>query len=98
MNVGAVGSMRYIKNAIAVARHVLENTDHSFLVGEKATEFAIMMGFKNESLTTTKSQQIWQEWEENRCQPNFWRVIIDTFAFIFPQTHKKLFKLFKFRM
>lgn len=74
MNVGAVGSMRNIKNAIGVARHVLENTDHSLLVSEKATEFAIMMGFEKEPLTTTKSQQIWQEWKDNRCQPNFWRV------------------------
>lgn len=31
---GAVGSMKRIKNAIAVAKHVLENTKHTLLVGE----------------------------------------------------------------
>lgn len=76
MNMGAVGSMRNIKNAIGVARHVLENTKHSLLVGERATEFAIMMGFKNESLSTENSQNIWENWKSNRCQPNFWMVSI----------------------
>lgn len=79
MNIGAVGSMRNIKNAIGVARHVLENTQHTFLVGEGATEFAIMMGFKNESLTTNKSDDMWKQWKSNRCQPNFWTVRINEF-------------------
>lgn len=74
MNIGAVGSMRNVKNAIGVARHVLENTQHTFLVGEGATNFAIQMGFANESLTTTHSKQLWDEWKSNRCQPNFWAV------------------------
>lgn len=74
MNAGAVASLRNIKNAIGVARHVLENTDHTLLVGERATEFAIMMGFKNESLTTTASKRKWQNWRENKCQPNYWIV------------------------
>lgn len=76
MNMGAVGSMRNIKNAIRVARRVLENTEHSFLVGERATEFAVMMGFKNESLSTENSHNIWENWKSNRCQPNFWTVSI----------------------
>lgn len=74
MNMGAVGSMRNVKNAIGVARHVLQNTEHSFLVGERATEFAIKMGFKNESLSTENSINIWENWISNRCQPNFWTV------------------------
>ncbi|XP_055317481.1 N(4)-(Beta-N-acetylglucosaminyl)-L-asparaginase [Sitodiplosis mosellana] len=72
MSIGAVGSMRNIKNAIGVARRVLENTQHTLLVGEGATDFAIMMGFKNESLTTEKTQDLWKQWKSNRCQPNFW--------------------------
>lgn len=74
MKIGAVGSMRNIKNAIGVARHVLENTQHTFLVGDGATEFAIQMGFKNESLITEKSNDMWKQWKSNRCQPNFWTV------------------------
>lgn len=74
MNIGAVGSMRDVKNAIGVARHVLENTQHTFLVGEGATKFAIQMGFKKEALTTNNSAELWREWKSNRCQPNFWTV------------------------
>lgn len=75
MNVGAVGALRRIKSAISVARHVLEHTKHSILVGESATQFAIQMGFKEESLTTLHSKNMWKEWhDQNSCQPNFWMV------------------------
>lgn len=77
MKVGAVGALRRIKNAISVARHVLEYTKHSILVGDLATEFAVQMGFTEESLNTQHSKQLWLKWQnENRCQPNFWTVII----------------------
>lgn len=74
MNVGAVGALRNIKGAVSVARHVLEYTQHSFLVGSQATRFAIQMGFSKESLVTNKSKTIWKEWRHNLCQPNFWVV------------------------
>lgn len=74
MNVGAVAAMRQIKDAIAVAWHVLANTDHTLLVGERATEFAVMMGFKKESLSTSSSKNMWKNWRKNQCQPNFWTV------------------------
>ncbi|XP_047126308.1 N(4)-(Beta-N-acetylglucosaminyl)-L-asparaginase isoform X1 [Hydra vulgaris] len=72
-NVGAVGSLKRVKNAIAVARHVLENTQHTFLVGEDATRFAIDMGFKEEDLRSEESILQWKEWKNNKCQPNFWK-------------------------
>ncbi|XP_075229322.1 N(4)-(Beta-N-acetylglucosaminyl)-L-asparaginase-like [Lycorma delicatula] len=72
MNVGAVGGLRNVKNAVGVAKHVLENTQHSILVGELATEFAKSMNFKQESLSTEKSHRIWEEWKKKHCQPNFW--------------------------
>ncbi|XP_048481055.1 N(4)-(Beta-N-acetylglucosaminyl)-L-asparaginase isoform X2 [Plutella xylostella] len=73
MNVGAVGGLRRVKNAISVARHVLEHTRHSFLVGDQATEFAVQMGFHEESLTTPDSKKMWMEWHNAKnCQPNFW--------------------------
>lgn len=74
MNVGAVASMRNVKNAIGVARRVLENTKHTLLAGQGATDFAVMMGFQNESLTTEQSTDLWKQWKSNRCQPNFWTV------------------------
>lgn len=41
MEVGAVGDLRRIKNAIGVARAVMERTDHTLLVGESG-----IAGFK----------------------------------------------------
>jgi len=70
--VGAVGSMGRVKPAAAVARRVLENTQHTLLVGDLATEFAKQMGFAEESLKTPESQSKWSNWKNNSCQPNFW--------------------------
>lgn len=77
MNIGAVAALRNIKDAIAVARNVLQNSRHTMLVGSQATEFAIQMGFAKESLKTNYSQEVWQNWKNNSCQPNFWIVSCD---------------------
>ncbi|CAH1635051.1 unnamed protein product [Spodoptera littoralis] len=72
MNVGAVAALRRIKSAISVARHVMEYTKHSFLAGELATKFAVEMGFKEESLSTDESMELWSKWRfQKQCQPNF---------------------------
>ena len=71
--VGAVASMKRVKHAISVARKVMEHTEHTFLVGEAATQFAFQMGFKEMNLSTESSLQRFQEWKNNSCQPNFWR-------------------------
>lgn len=73
MNMGAVGSMKRIKSAAKVARHVMENTEHTLLVGDGATQFAISMGFKETNLSTNSSLNLWKEWKTT-CQPNFWTV------------------------
>lgn len=73
---GAVAGLRRIKNAIGVARKVLEHTEHTLLVGDWATQFAIRMGFTEENLTTAESSNIWENWKNNACQPNFWMVIV----------------------
>lgn len=62
MNVGAVGAIKRIKNAISVARKVMENTYHTLLVGEAATSFAINYGFKELSLSTSRSAMLWADW------------------------------------
>ncbi|KAK7874453.1 hypothetical protein R5R35_001545 [Gryllus longicercus] len=72
MNMGAVAALRRIKKAISVARHVLHYTDHSMLAGSQATEFAVRMGFKEESLQTEISRDMWRKWKGQNCQPNFW--------------------------
>lgn len=74
MNIGAVGALRNIRDAIAVARSVLVHSKHTMLVGSQATDFAIQMGFQQRTLRTPQSAGIWSQWMANNCQPNFWLV------------------------
>ncbi|XP_012524800.2 N(4)-(Beta-N-acetylglucosaminyl)-L-asparaginase [Monomorium pharaonis] len=76
MDVGGVGGLRNIKNAMSVARKVLEHTKHSLLGGDLATDFAVNMGFKKESLQTDESKEMWMKWKANNCQPNFWKNVV----------------------
>lgn len=71
IEVGAVADLRRIKNAIGVARAVMEYTDHTLLVGESASVFAENMGFIAEDLTTNKSVNIFLQWLKGNCQPNY---------------------------
>ncbi len=70
---GAVGCLRRVKNAVGVARKVLEHTTHTLIVGELATDFALQVGFREENLTTPLSTEMHTSWKNNSCQPNFWR-------------------------
>ncbi|KAM6149396.1 N(4)-(beta-N-acetylglucosaminyl)-L-asparaginase [Erethizon dorsatum] len=76
MDVGAVGDLRRIKNAIGVARKVLEHTTHTLLAGESATKFAESMGFINEDLSTNASHALHSDWLARNCQPNYWKNVI----------------------
>ncbi|XP_032383468.1 N(4)-(beta-N-acetylglucosaminyl)-L-asparaginase [Etheostoma spectabile] len=71
IEVGAVADLRRIKNAIGVARAVMEHTDHTLLVGESASVFAENMGFIAEDLTTNTSVNIFSQWLKGNCQPNY---------------------------
>lgn len=73
MNMGAVAALRRIKEAIRVARLVLDKTDHSLLVGELATNFAKMLGFKEQPLYSNFSKSVYNKWTSENCQPNFWK-------------------------
>lgn len=72
MNVGAVAGIKNIRDAIRVARFVLERTTHTMLVGSSATDFAKAMGFRVESMVTPESKLMWEQWKATNCQPNFW--------------------------
>ncbi|KAF5898937.1 n(4)-(beta-n-acetylglucosaminyl)-l-asparaginase [Clarias magur] len=71
MEVGAVGDLRRVKNAVGVARAVMEHTQHTFLVGESASLFAQDMGFTTESLSTPESVNSFSQWLSQKCQPNY---------------------------
>lgn len=76
MKVGAVAGLRYIKEAMSVARHVFDYTKHTLLVGDQATEFAIKMGFQRQSLSTPNNEELISDWKTRNCQPNYWRNVI----------------------
>ncbi|KAH7854383.1 hypothetical protein Vadar_013207 [Vaccinium darrowii] len=72
MEVGAVAAMRYVKDGIRAARLVMLHTEHTMLVGDQASAFAISMGLSGPSnLSSTESLEKWNKWKESRCQPNF---------------------------
>ncbi|XP_042664070.1 N(4)-(beta-N-acetylglucosaminyl)-L-asparaginase [Tyto alba] len=76
MEVGAVADLRHVKNAIGVARKVMEYTKHTLLVGESASLFAVRMGFPYEDLTTQKSLSMYSRWLNQSCQPNYWKNVV----------------------
>ncbi|GFP55880.1 N(4)-(Beta-N-acetylglucosaminyl)-L-asparaginase [Trichoderma asperellum] len=71
LNAGAVANLRRVKDAVGVARHVLDYTQHTLLAGEQATQFALENGFEEESLSTEDSLKFCYEWRKNHCQPNY---------------------------
>lgn len=60
---GSVAFLRDIKNPIAVARKVLEDTPHVMLSGVGAKQFAIEKGFESINLLTPESEKAWKEWK-----------------------------------
>lgn len=60
---GAVAGLRDIKEAISVARRVMEQTPHCLLIGEGARQFAIEQGFKPQNLLIEREKAKWKEWK-----------------------------------
>ncbi|KAK3385687.1 asparaginase-domain-containing protein [Podospora didyma] len=76
MKSGAVAGLRRVRDAVSVARRVLENTRHSLLVGDLATRFAVENGFWEEvldggDLSTPDSRARCEAWKRASCQPNY---------------------------
>ncbi|HVP42074.1 MAG TPA: N(4)-(beta-N-acetylglucosaminyl)-L-asparaginase [Terriglobales bacterium] len=69
---GAVGGVRNIKNVSALARVVMERTDHIFLVGEGAERFAVAQGFQRENLLTERARKTWLLWKESMSNQDDW--------------------------
>ena len=77
MEVGAVAAMRYVKDGIRAARLVMQHTEHTMLVGDQASAFAISMGLPGTTnLSSTESIEKWSKWKENCCQPNFRKNVV----------------------
>ncbi|XP_021687013.2 probable isoaspartyl peptidase/L-asparaginase 3 isoform X2 [Hevea brasiliensis] len=77
MEVGAVAAMRYVKDGIRAARLVMQHTEHTLLVGEQASVFAISMGLPGPTnLSSSDSLEKWTKWKANHCQPNFRKNVV----------------------
>jgi len=63
--IGSVIFLEHIKHPISVARLILENTEHTVLAGDGAYKFALLNGFKSETLLTEKSISKYKEWKES---------------------------------
>ncbi|KAM0323480.1 hypothetical protein ACHAQA_008760 [Verticillium albo-atrum] len=71
MKAGAVAALRRVKNAIGVARAVLERTSHTLLAGDLATAFAAANGFPEENLGTPAMTARCDAWRAGNCQSNY---------------------------
>jgi N4-(beta-N-acetylglucosaminyl)-L-asparaginase len=68
---GAVAALRRIRNAIALARHVLEHTTHTPLVGDCVTDFFHPERFQGRESHNGEKAKYVQRMEGNKCQPNY---------------------------
>src|SRR5437867_12133791 len=66
---GAVAALEDIATPAAVAKLVMDRTDHIMLVGAGAKKFALEMGFKEQNLLTEESRDAWLRWK-SRLNPN----------------------------
>jgi len=65
LNAGAVAAVRNIQNPISLARRVMENSNHVFLVGEGANKFATLQGFeKFDGLVVERELERWKKLRE----------------------------------
>jgi len=83
---GAVGAIERIKNPSLVARAVMERTNHTFIVGQGATKYAIDEGFAPMDLLTEKSRLAWLAWKASSSKD--WRPGLDS-----PNFNKQLAEL-----
>jgi N4-(beta-N-acetylglucosaminyl)-L-asparaginase len=66
---GAVASLEDIATPAAVAKAVMDRTNHILLVGEGAKRFALKMGFTEEKGLNAEAQEAWRRWK-SRVNPN----------------------------
>lgn len=65
MRTGAVAALEGYRNAISVARRVLEVSPHVLIVGSGAALFAKIMGFEESELLTDRSRKVYRSFLED---------------------------------
>ncbi len=66
---GSVGAIEDIATPAAVARDVMDHTDHIMLAGAGAKKFALEMGYKEQNLLTPEAREMWMRWK-SKLNPN----------------------------
>lgn len=62
-NCGSVAFLQHIKHPISVARKLMETSQHVFLVGDGAEQFAVENGFERlPSKLSPTAEKAWKEW------------------------------------
>ena len=61
LSIGAVASVTGFRNPVLIARHILREAPHHFLVGQGAEAYAEQMGMERACLLTEKSRQAWEQ-------------------------------------
>ena len=79
---GAVAAIKDVRNPVAVARKVMEETDHILLVGEGATQFARMMGFPYYDPLTGERKKLWKEAIERLKREKTYRYFNKLYNFV----------------
>ncbi len=70
-NSGAVACIENILHPAAVAKLVMERTDHCLMVGKGAYDFARAHGFPHVELLTESTRKLWLEWREGRVDDDW---------------------------
>lgn len=87
LDAGAVAGIRNVRNPIELAAEVMLNSNHVFLCGKGATDFAIRQGVKLEP----------DEYFFSQFRYDQWKAIRDSDAYSLDHTHQRLDELMKDR-
>jgi len=71
LNAGAISLVSGIKNPIALARDVMEHSEHIFLAGKGAMQFAAKMGYSLENENYFHDDLRYQQWQEIKDSDHF---------------------------
>ena len=74
---GSVGCLEDVAEAAAVAKAIMDHTDHIMLVGAGAKKFAVEMGFKTQNLLTEQSRRDWLRWKSKLNASDNWLDPVD---------------------
>jgi len=68
--IGAIAGITDIQNPISVARQLSKERFNSFRVGEGATKYAMLNGFKRKNMLTDRSKRLWEKRIEEIAKNN----------------------------